>query len=230
MREVGIICEDKTLFCEAEKTLAGYGVAATNATNGGHNWAILVICPPSDLNILKLCEENGLYAMALKLDGKCRYLLADLVRKPCGFRSNQKFGREAYDEIAISELEIERIAREAYELSHGSLALLDLPSLKATSTLLRKIVSDINEDYPNISLDMSPVYAPSVAADIILTQNFLIAPALQAIADKFDSRFDDVAAYFGNTAFGIYVAHTQASMQDAIKLMLSHSFDMDIQA
>lgn len=68
-----------------------------------------------------------------------------------GFANNSSFGREAYDVERYSELEIERTARVAYDIANDSrraLTLADKADKLTSSKLWRKIVADINEDYP----------------------------------------------------------------------------------
>lgn len=86
-----------------------------------------------------------------------------------GFANNAAFGREAYDVERYSELEIERTARVAYELANDSrrmLTLSDKADKLTTSKLWRKIVADVNEDYPFVSVDMQDV---SATIDLILS-------------------------------------------------------------
>lgn len=71
-----------------------------------------------------------------------------------GFDTNKTFGREAYDVASYGELEIERTARIAYEIAENGnrkLLLADRADALATSALWRKIVTDINEDYPFVN-------------------------------------------------------------------------------
>lgn len=78
------------------------------------------------------------------------------------FANNAAFGREAYDVERYSELEIERTARVAYELANDSrrtLTLADKADKLTTSKLWRKIVADVNEDYPFVSVNMQDVSA-----------------------------------------------------------------------
>lgn len=99
-----------------------------------------------------------------------------------GFRNNDKFGREAYDIEAYSELEIERAARTAYELADAkstNICLVDKADSLASGKLWRKIVTDLNEDYPFVSVK-TVIFDNAVKlfsngelpAPIILTNNF----------------------------------------------------------
>lgn len=72
----------------------------------------------------------------------------------CGYRFGRA-GREAYDTIAYPELEIERIQRLAYELSEKEgrdLVSADNSDTTCTGRLWRKILHDLNEDYPSVSV------------------------------------------------------------------------------
>ena len=83
-----------------------------------------------------------------------------------GFR-NGKTGREAYDTECYSELEIERVARIAYELAEKrsrKVCLVDKANVLTSSRLWRKVVSDINEDYPSVRLEMMYVDNAATAA------------------------------------------------------------------
>ena len=74
-----------------------------------------------------------------------------------GFDRNSKFGRAAYDAEYFCELEIERTARVAYEFAEredSGVLLLDGGSDLLTSIMWRKIVSDVNEDYPSVPVKM----------------------------------------------------------------------------
>lgn len=72
--------------------------------------------------------------------------------KECGYRFGRA-GREAYDTISYPELEIERIQRLAYELSEKEgrdLVSADNSDTTCTGRLWRKILHDLNEDYPSV--------------------------------------------------------------------------------
>ncbi|MCQ2602473.1 MAG: isocitrate/isopropylmalate family dehydrogenase, partial [Clostridia bacterium] len=99
-----------------------------------------------------------------------------------GFRNNENFGREAYDVEAYAELEIERTARTAYELADAkstNICLVDKADTLASGKLWRKIVTDLNEDYPFVSVKtvifdnaVKLVSNGELPAPIILTNNF----------------------------------------------------------
>ena len=61
-------------------------------------------------------------------------------------------GSVAIDTLAHSTLEVEKVAREAYEDTKSFLLNVDYASMYASSNIWRKVVNNINEDYPNIEL------------------------------------------------------------------------------
>ncbi len=133
-----------------------------------------------------------------------------------GFRVNGKFGREAFDTECYSELEIERVARIAYELArtrNKSVALADKASNLTSSRLWRKIVTDINEDYPDVRLDMLDIseMAKRLAQnpsqfDVILTSN-LFGDAITAFAAALVGSQNAMPTIaLGDTTLGLYGA------------------------
>ena len=151
-----------------------------------------------------------------------------------GYEENANFGRAAFDVEYFSELEIERVARVAYEFAaqedKGAI-LLDRGGRLATSLLWRKITSDINEDYPSIPLKMCDV------CDFL--QNFdrrsrtILLNGETLSLDKYvllGSRlFGDIAwsaaaedgfeAYFGDSALALY---SPADCSSCLILSLPH--------
>lgn len=133
-----------------------------------------------------------------------------------GFRVNGKFGREAFDTECYSELEIERVARIAYELARArgnSVALADKASNLTSSRLWRKIVTDINEDYPDVRLDMLDisemakrlVQNPS-QFDVILTSNLFGDAIASFAAALVGSQNVMPTIALGDTTLGLYGA------------------------
>lgn len=133
-----------------------------------------------------------------------------------GFRINGKFGREAFDTECYSELEIERVARIAYELArtrNKCVALADKASNLTTSRLWRKIVTDINEDYPDVRLDMLDIseIAKRLAQnpsqfDVILTSN-LFGDAIGSFASALVGSQNAMPTIaLGDTTLGLYGA------------------------
>lgn len=159
-----------------------------------------------------------------------------------GFATTKEFGREAFDTQRFSELEIERTARVAYELAEKSsrkVTLADAHESLKTANLWRKIVSDINEDYPTCALDFESTFdtARKLAENpdtygVILTShtNF---HALSGVADLKSPLGDgtSVVAYLGETNVGLYTTerpNVYSPLFDCLALckMLEHSFEM----
>ncbi|MDE6061007.1 MAG: hypothetical protein K2G31_06025, partial [Clostridia bacterium] len=169
-----------------------------------------------------------------------------------GFRNNPTFGREAYDVLSYSELEIERVARIAYELAENSrrhVTLVDMANRLTTSKLWRKIVTDINEDYPYVSVNMltakdaaSALLQDSSQFDIILTTSIL-GDMLSGICEAIISgncnanereiilaAIGDTAltAYFGETTLGMYGVNAQS--QNPIQNMQFNAANNELSA
>ena len=72
-----------------------------------------------------------------------------------GYRKGA-FGREAYDTECYSEIEIERIARVAFELAEkrgGHLTSIDKANVLESSRLWRYVVHDVAQDYPTVQVE-----------------------------------------------------------------------------
>ncbi len=188
---------------------------------------------PSLVESLK--NKLGLYAECL-IEGPSqadeRIVVFD-VKKECehGFRNNGKFGREAYDVLAYGELEIERVARVAYELAdkkHSSLALLDEGGSLATSLLWRKIVADINEDYPYVNvknLTIGNLINKNERDDIVLTNRFLANALIEATSNP------RTLCTTGDTSYALYAIPSSSLDDDTLlssiaSLALEYSFDI----
>ena len=121
-----------------------------------------------------------------------------------GYRGG-KFGREAFDTECYSEIEIERVARIAYELAEKRgrrLCLVDKANVLTSSALWRKVVTDINEDYP------------TVAVDCMYVDN----AAMQLVRDP--SRFDVIVT---SNMFGDILSDLAAALVGSIGVMPSAS-------
>lgn len=149
-----------------------------------------------------------------------------------GYATNYKFGREAFDETRCSELEIERTARIAYEIAQRQgldITLADKADLLETSRLYRKIVTDINEDYPNVWV--STEYVQNAIASIISDKSGVLllpnafAEIALCVADRAFER--QHALFLGDTAFACCVCASDAELPDACKDLLNWSFDIN---
>ena len=96
-------------------------------------------------------------------------------------RREGKFGLEAYDTEAYSVMEIERIARVAFEAARkrrGRVTSIDKANVLETSRLWRETVRRVAEDYPDVALSdmlvdnaaMQLVRNPS-QFDVVVTSN-----------------------------------------------------------
>ena len=199
------------------------------------------------LLIRELCKELSLHTRVCRIGDSTVVTdeLSGIYSGEQGFRSNPKFGREAYDTECYSELEIERTARIAYELQNiRSFILADKADELASSKLWRKIVTDINEDYPYINVELQ--YVENTVAELaennitgtILTPQIFSDILINIIKAK--SQRQGFSALLGDTALGAFHM-TNANgaqltplqcreMLCAAEFMLRHSFDMQSEA
>ena len=118
--------------------------------------------------------ENGFDIMIV------RELTGGIYFGERGYREG-KYGEEAYDTEAYSRLEIERIARVAFETAqkrNKKLTSIDKANVLETSRLWRKVVHEVAQEYPEVTLSdmlvdnaaMQLVRNPS-QFDVIVTSN-----------------------------------------------------------
>ena len=97
-----------------------------------------------------------------------------------GYRGG-KFGREAFDTECYSEIEIERVARIAYELAEKRgrrMCLVDKANVLASSRLWRKVAQEVAQLYPDVTTDymfvdnaaMRMIQEPTFF-DVMVTEN-----------------------------------------------------------
>lgn len=156
------------------------------------------------------------------------------------FANNAAFGREAYDVERYSELEIERTARVAYELANDSrrtLTLADKADKLTTSKLWRKIVADVNEDYPFVSVNMQDVLetidaiiSNPTSLDVVVT-TALFGDILTQTAKSVASEAPSVS-YVCDTPLAMYgfvqtTAREIPSVESLIRFMLKNSFGIE---
>lgn len=156
------------------------------------------------------------------------------------FANNAAFGREAYDVERYSELEIERTARVAYELANDSrrtLTLADKADKLTTSKLWRKIVADVNEDYPFVSVNMQDVLetidaiiSNPTSLDVVVT-TALFGDILTQTAKNVASETPSVS-YVCDTPLAMYgfvqtAAREIPSVESLIRFMLKNSFGIE---
>ena len=165
-----------------------------------------------------------------------------------GFRTGAT-GREAFDTECYSEIEIERVARVAFEIAEKRsrrLCLVDKANVLTSSRLWRNVVADIAEDYPTVALSM--MYVDNAAMqlalnpsqfDVVLTSNLfgdILSDLTAAIVGSIGVM---PSASLGATTVGMYEAihgsaPTIAGQNKAnpvgtilsAAMMLRHSFDL----
>ena len=239
---------------------------------GGDKWDALPVRPESAL--LGIRKELGLYAnirpaklfralssaSALKPEIVARGIDLVTVRELTsgiyfgerGFRTGAT-GREAFDTECYSEIEIERVARVAFEIAEKRsrrLCLVDKANVLTSSRLWRNVVADIAEDYPTVALSM--MYVDNAAMqlalnpsqfDVVLTSNLfgdILSDLTAAIVGSIGVM---PSASLGATPVGMYEAihgsaPTIAGQNKAnpvgtilsAAMMLRHSFDLEGEA
>lgn len=207
-------------------------------------------CDADDSKIFAISMRLGLYARCAfkpsdfgNLTHSNLIVVSDVPTLENGeFAVGKQFGREASITLRYSEIEIERTARIAYEFAEArdkKLTLSDTTAPRHLTMLWRKIVSDVNEDYPSVRLDFESVFettgklvSSNADYDVLLTTETYF-DAFSSMADKYSPLGDGTAtiAYLGETAVGLYATERPATFSPlfdclAISKMLDHSFDL----
>ena len=146
-----------------------------------------------------------------------------------GYFSDGKFGRGAYCEEKYCELEIERTAHKAYEWAErggSTLALIDMASRLETSRLWRKIVSDINEDYPSVRLRFEDIRDAIKTVSTDRTTSAFLASSLFAeiiAACRGDALFESLS---GDGAFALLLPLNEGSIPNMLIYALKECLDL----
>lgn len=151
--------------------------------------------------------ENGFDIMIV------RELTGGIYFGDRGYREG-KYGEEAYDTECYSRLEIERIARAAFEAAekrNGNVISIDKANVLESSRLWRKTVHEIAEEYPGVTCTdmlvdnaaMQLVKNPS-QFDVIVTSN-MFGDILSDEASQITGSIGMLAsASLGATKRGLY--------------------------
>lgn len=151
--------------------------------------------------------ENGFDIMIV------RELTGGIYFGERGMRQGQ-YGEEAYDTECYSRMEIERIAKVAYETARkrrGNLISIDKANVLESSRLWRKIVHEMEKDYPDVvckdmlvdNAAMQLVRNP-VQFDVIVTSN-MFGDILSDEASQITGSIGMLpSASLGNTSRGLY--------------------------
>ena len=151
--------------------------------------------------------ENGFDVMIV------RELTGGIYFGERGYREG-KYGTEAYDTESYSKMEIERIARVAYETAakrRGKLVSIDKANVLETSRLWRKTVHELECEYPDVAVSdmlvdnaaMQLVRNPA-QFDVIVTSN-MFGDILSDEASQITGSIGMLpSASLGNSTVGLY--------------------------
>lgn len=144
-------------FCIDEPTISNGAIEKAKSSDAVWYFAPHFSSASAPLSLIR--AKLGLFAnVQIVQDGEKEdeYFVCDESRFPeSSFSSSTAFGRQAKDVNTLSELEIEKVLRIAYELAEMKALTLVLPvEPTAISSLWRKIAYDIAEDYPFVSVEI----------------------------------------------------------------------------
>lgn len=144
-------------FCIDEPTISDGAIEKAKSSDAVWYFAPHFSSASAPLSLIR--AKLGLFAnVQIVQDGEKEdeYFVCDESRFPeSSFSSSTAFGRQAKDVNTLSELEIEKVLRIAYELAEIKALTLVLPvEPTAISSLWRKIAYDIAEDYPFVSVEV----------------------------------------------------------------------------
>lgn len=144
-------------FCIDEPTISDGAIEKAKSSDAVWYFAPHFSSASAPLSLIR--AKLGLFAnVQIVQDGEKEdeYFVCDESRFPeSSFSSSTAFGRQAKDVNTLSELEIEKVLRIAYELAEIKALTLVLPvEPTAISSLWRKIAYDIDEDYPFVSVEV----------------------------------------------------------------------------
>ncbi len=241
---------------------------------GGPKWDNVPIAQRPEKALLKLRSALELYCnlrpaiMHASLSSACplkqelteggfdimivRELTGGIYFGDRGYRQG-KYGEEAYDTEAYSPLEIERIAKRAFEVASKrgkKLISVDKSNVLESSRLWRKTVDEISKNYSDIELEhmyvdnaaMQLVRAPK-QFDVMLTTN-MFGDILSDEASMITGSIGMLpSASLGDTKRGMYepihgsapdiagqnIANPIATIL-SVAMMLRYSFDLQTEA
>ena len=226
---VGTCMPDETMQAAKESDSVILGAV------GGPKWDSLPGPERPEKALLKIRSGLGLYAnlrpaiMHRALSEACpikkeiigdsfdilvvRELTGGIYFGDRGYREG-KYGQEAYDTEAYSEFEIRRIAKIAYESAmarNKKLTSVDKANVLESSRLWRRIVTEMNADYPEVELNH--MYVDNAAMqlvrnpgqfDVIVTSN-MFGDILSDEASMITGSIGMLpSASLGEGAFGMY--------------------------
>lgn len=146
-------------FCIDEPTISNGAIEKAKSSDAVWYFAPHFSSASAPLSLIR--AKLGLFAnVQIVQDGEKEdeYFVCDESRFPeSSFSSSTAFGRQAKDVNTLSELEIEKVLRIAYELAEmkaENLTLVLPVEPTAISSLWRKIAYDIAEDYPFVSVEV----------------------------------------------------------------------------